>query len=95
MMNMHATENRRCRSIVRSLCPSCACFFVRPFCVRACDPSVTQLPQRRGPSNLQLNVMKDVTGLAEFPGDYRNGVTPGAVLWDNFSEEQKLQKRGV
>jgi len=44
---------------------------------------------------LELNVMKDVTGLAEFPGDYRNGVTPGAVLWDNFSEEQKLQKRGI
>merc|ERR1719400_2149077 len=41
---------------------------------------------------LELFVMKDVTGLSEFPGDYRNGFDFG---WDKWSEETKLQKRAI
>jgi len=42
---------------------------------------------------LELSVMKDVTGTAEFPGDFRNGYIDYG--WDKFSEETKLFKRGV
>ena len=42
---------------------------------------------------LELGVMKDVTGEAEFPGDFRNGALDFG--WDNFDEETKLVKRGV
>ncbi|VEU39695.1 unnamed protein product [Pseudo-nitzschia multistriata] len=42
---------------------------------------------------LELAVMKDVTGEAEFPGDFRNGAIDYG--WDTFSEETKLQKRGI
>jgi len=41
---------------------------------------------------LELYVMKDVKGTAEFPGDFRNGFGPG---WAKFSDEEKLQKRAV
>ena len=36
--------------------------------------------------------MKDVTGEAEFAGDFRNGIDPG---WDTLDEETKLFKRGI
>merc|ERR1719203_2350888 len=42
---------------------------------------------------LELGVMKDVTGEAEFPRDFRNGFIDFG--WDTFDEETKLQKRGV
>mmetsp|Transcript_6095 Transcript_6095/g.5803 ORF Transcript_6095/g.5803 Transcript_6095/m.5803 type:complete len:200 (-) Transcript_6095:91-690(-) len=42
---------------------------------------------------LELGVMKDVTGEAEFPGDFRNGSLDYG--WDNFDEETKLSKRGI
>jgi hypothetical protein len=42
---------------------------------------------------LELFVMKDVTGEAEFPGDFRNGALDFG--WDTFDEETKLQKRGI
>merc|ERR1712154_96310 len=42
---------------------------------------------------LELFVMKDVTGEAEFPGDFRNGFLDFG--WDTFSEEEQAFKRGV
>ena len=42
---------------------------------------------------LELGVMKDVTGEAEFPGDFRNGSLDYG--WDKFDEETKLQKRAI
>jgi hypothetical protein len=42
---------------------------------------------------LELAVMKDVTGEAEFPGDFRNGALDFG--WDTFDEETKLSKRGI
>jgi len=42
---------------------------------------------------LELAVMKDVTGTAEFPGDFRNGYIDFG--WDKLSEEAKLSKRGI
>merc|ERR1712165_325052 len=42
---------------------------------------------------LELFVMKDVTGEAEFPGDFRNGSLDFG--WDTFDEETKAFKRGV
>uniref|UniRef100_A0A7S2W207 Uncharacterized protein n=1 Tax=Rhizochromulina marina TaxID=1034831 RepID=A0A7S2W207_9STRA len=42
---------------------------------------------------LELFVMKDVTGEAEFVGDFRNGYIDFG--WDNFSPEEKLQKRAI
>ena len=42
---------------------------------------------------LELVVMKDVTGEAEFPGDFRNGALDFG--WDTFDEETKLQKRAI
>jgi len=41
---------------------------------------------------LEVAVMKDVTGEAQFQGDFRNGFDFG---WDTFTEEQKLQKRAI
>merc|ERR1719162_2816835 len=40
---------------------------------------------------LELGVMKDVTGTAEYPGDFRNGFFEDA--WNSFSEEEKMFKR--
>jgi len=42
---------------------------------------------------LELAVMKDVTGQGEFGSDFRNGAIDFG--WDKFSEETKLQKRGI
>ena len=42
---------------------------------------------------LELFVMKDVTGEAEFPGDFRNGALDFG--WEDFDEETKLSKRGI
>jgi hypothetical protein len=42
---------------------------------------------------LELGVMKDATGEAEFPGDFRNGAIDFG--WDTFDEETKLSKRGI
>ena len=42
---------------------------------------------------LELGVMKDITGEAEFPGDFRNGFIDFG--WDSFDEETKLQKRAI
>eukprot|EP00534_Pseudo-nitzschia_fraudulenta_P007654 CAMPEP_0201143602 /NCGR_PEP_ID=MMETSP0851-20130426/5316_1 /ASSEMBLY_ACC=CAM_ASM_000631 /TAXON_ID=183588 /ORGANISM="Pseudo-nitzschia fraudulenta, Strain WWA7" /LENGTH=203 /DNA_ID=CAMNT_0047417923 /DNA_START=368 /DNA_END=979 /DNA_ORIENTATION=+ len=42
---------------------------------------------------LELSVMKDVDGTGEFVGDFRNGYIDFG--WDKFSEEAKLQKRGI
>ena len=40
---------------------------------------------------LELFVMKDVTGDAEFVGDFRNGYIDFG--WDTFTEEEKITKR--
>ena len=42
---------------------------------------------------MELYVMKDLTGEAEFAGDFRNGSIDFG--WDSFDEETKLQKRGI
>ena len=42
---------------------------------------------------LELAVMKDVTGEAEFPGDFRNGALDFG--WDVFSPEEQERKRGI
>mmetsp|Transcript_14320 Transcript_14320/g.29488 ORF Transcript_14320/g.29488 Transcript_14320/m.29488 type:complete len:203 (+) Transcript_14320:121-729(+) len=42
---------------------------------------------------LELGVMKDVTGEAEFVGDFRNGALDFG--WDSFDEETKLSKRAI
>jgi len=42
---------------------------------------------------LEVFVMKDVNGTAEFPGDFRNESLDFG--WDRFSDEEKLQKRGI
>jgi len=43
---------------------------------------------------LELFVMKDVSGdSSEFPGDFRNNSFDFG--WDTFSDEEKLQKRGI
>ena len=42
---------------------------------------------------LELGVMKDVTGEAEFVGDFRNGALDYG--WDTFDEETKLSKRAI
>merc|ERR1719232_627244 len=41
---------------------------------------------------LELFVMKDVKGTAEFPGDFRNGFGPS---WDKLSDEEKREKRAI
>lgn len=42
---------------------------------------------------VQLFVMKDVTGEAEFVGDFRNGFIDFG--WDKFTPEEKLSKRAI
>jgi hypothetical protein len=42
---------------------------------------------------LEAAVMKDVTGEAEFAGDFRNGYIDFG--WDLLSEKQQLSKRGI
>jgi len=42
---------------------------------------------------LEAAVMKDVTGEAEFAGDFRNGYIDFG--WDAFDEETKLSKRAI
>mmetsp|Transcript_3349 Transcript_3349/g.3753 ORF Transcript_3349/g.3753 Transcript_3349/m.3753 type:complete len:209 (+) Transcript_3349:24-650(+) len=42
---------------------------------------------------LEVFVMKDVTGKAEFPGDFRNGFIDFG--WDSFTEEEKFSKRAI
>merc|ERR1719162_1239693 len=42
---------------------------------------------------LELFVMKDVTGNADFPGDFRNGALDFG--WDKFNDKEKLRKRGI
>lgn len=42
---------------------------------------------------LELAVMKDLTGQAEFVGDFRNGYIDFG--WDTFNESTKLQKRAI
>jgi len=42
---------------------------------------------------LELAVMKDVTGEAEFPGDFRNGALDFG--WDVFSVEEQIRKRAI
>merc|ERR1712106_1224844 len=42
---------------------------------------------------LELGVMKDITGEAEFAGDFRNGALDFG--WDTFGPETKLRKRGI
>jgi len=42
---------------------------------------------------LELAVMKDVTGEAEFAGDFRNGALDYG--WDTFGPETKLRKRAI
>jgi len=42
---------------------------------------------------LEAFVMKDVTGTAEFPGDFRNGFIDFG--WDTFTDEQKAKKRAI
>mmetsp|Transcript_21191 Transcript_21191/g.29690 ORF Transcript_21191/g.29690 Transcript_21191/m.29690 type:complete len:212 (-) Transcript_21191:434-1069(-) len=44
---------------------------------------------------LELFVMKDVTGNSQFEGDFRNGFDIGRFAWDNYSEEEKLEKRAI
>ena len=42
---------------------------------------------------LESNIMRDVTGDAEFIGDFRNGAIDYG--WDTFDEETKLSKRAI
>jgi Chlorophyll A-B binding protein len=42
---------------------------------------------------LESSFMRDVTGLGEFPGDFRNGFIDFG--WDSFDEETKLNKRAI
>jgi hypothetical protein len=42
---------------------------------------------------LECAFMREVPGLSEFPGDFRNGYIDFG--WDDFDEETKLQKRAV
>ena len=42
---------------------------------------------------LEVFVMRDVTGTAEFPGDLRNGYFD--LGWDTFDEATKLRKRAI
>ena len=46
---------------------------------------------------LETTIMKDVTGTNEFPGDFRNMNPEGGLDfgWDTFTEEEKLEKRGI
>jgi hypothetical protein len=42
---------------------------------------------------LELAVMKDVSGLGEFVGDFRNGAFD--LGWDTFSPEEQERKRAI
>ena len=42
---------------------------------------------------LECAFMREIPGMAEFPGDFRNGYIDFG--WDDFDEETKLQKRAV
>lgn len=42
---------------------------------------------------LELGIMKDVTGEAEFPGDFRNGFIDFG--WDKYDEATKTKKRAI
>jgi len=42
---------------------------------------------------LECAFMREVPGLSEFPGDFRNGYIDFG--WDTFDEETKLQKRAI
>ena len=42
---------------------------------------------------LEASVMRDLTGEAEFVGDFRNGAIDFG--WDTFDEETQLKKRGI
>jgi hypothetical protein len=42
---------------------------------------------------LESSVMRDITGTAEFPGDFRNGAFD--LGWDTFDEATKLKKRAI
>ena len=42
---------------------------------------------------LECAFMREVPGMAEFPGDFRNGYIDFG--WDDFDEETKLQKRAI
>jgi len=42
---------------------------------------------------LELFIMKDLKGTAEFEGDFRNGFIDFG--WDKFSDEKKLEKRAI
>ena len=42
---------------------------------------------------LELAVMREISGEAEFPGDFRNGYIDFG--WDDFDEETKMQKRAI
>lgn len=44
---------------------------------------------------LEVSVMKDAKGTGQFEGDFRNGIDFGPFAWDNYSAEEKLQKRGI
>eukprot|EP00527_Entomoneis_sp_CCMP2396_P003101 CAMPEP_0198136938 /NCGR_PEP_ID=MMETSP1443-20131203/494_1 /TAXON_ID=186043 /ORGANISM="Entomoneis sp., Strain CCMP2396" /LENGTH=202 /DNA_ID=CAMNT_0043798243 /DNA_START=38 /DNA_END=646 /DNA_ORIENTATION=+ len=46
---------------------------------------------------LETGIMKDVTGTNEFPGDFRNMNPEGGLDygWDTFTDEEKLEKRGI
>ena len=44
---------------------------------------------------LEVFVMRDFAGVAEFPGDLRNGIPTLYDDWNKFSEEDKLRKRAI
>ena len=44
---------------------------------------------------LEVFVMRDFAGVAEFPGDLRNGIPTLYDDWDKFSDEEKFRKRGI
>ncbi len=44
---------------------------------------------------LELFVMKDKKGTAQFEGDFRNGFDIGMFAWDNYSDEEKAKKRAI
>ena len=39
--------------------------------------------------------MRDFAGVAEFPGDLRNGISTLYEDWDKFDDETKLRKRAI
>ena len=59
----------------------------QPMEVRGC------VPLALGTVYLLTTMMRDVTGTAEFPGDYRNGFIDFG--WDSQSDEWKMKKRNL